>query len=282
MLQKSLRICPSLSVILPLMLCVGNVLLQEANAFPLPKNMPEGWHAKITFGAQATAGASRNDSLHGSVDASYRSARWENRLQAKLHRSNVSFSETRIDDNGDVELNDAGEPVLFIARRRSNNRRKLSVEPRFFIKERVYTFGLLDVERNIPANIYISSRQVAGLGYRWWESKANFLSMGFGVGRKQSEKIGEEQQADAIGYIGLRIVRKLTERTSVDFGIDTDFGSDNRLTEVALGFSWKVNDPISLKLGFESRMNSETNDPDSPFDESVDAEFTASIVYDVL
>lgn len=279
--QTSLNIYTSLRVFL-LLLCAGSVFLGDANAFPTPKTMPEGWDAKITFGAQATFGASRNDSLHASADASYRSARWENRFQAKLHRSNVSVSTTQIDENGDAELNDSGEPLLFVQRKRTNNRRKLSVEPRLFIKERIYAFGLLDIEENKPANILVSSRQVGGFGYRWWESKKNFLSMGVGVGHKLLEKVGEEREKDAIGYIGLRLVRKLNEQTALDFSIDTDFGSDNRMTEISLGLSWKVSDPVSLKLGVDSRMNSDNNSPDGPFDESIDAEVTVSLVYNVL
>ena len=39
--------------------------------------------------------------------------------------------------------------------------------------------------------------------------------------------------------------------------LDSDFGSENRYTELSFGLSWKLSEPIALKLGYEARMNSD-------------------------
>ena len=62
-----------------------------------------------------------------------------------------------------------------------------------------------------------------------------------------------ERETGGIGYVGLNAVRLLGERVTVEAGIDSDFGSENRYTELTLGLAWRLSEPVSLKFGYEVR-----------------------------
>ena len=257
----------------------------EASAayFKPRKALPDGWNATLELGAHATSGASRTSSVSGGADTTYRGGRWEHRIVAKALQSSSSVVVGRRDEDGEPVLDARGEPVSDIVRDRTNDRRFLGLEPRwFFRKEKNYVFAIVDIDTNEPADIERSSRQIAGVGYRLFTDKSNWFTAGIGVGRKSLARVSGDRDEGGIGYVGLAFTRLIGERAKFETALDSDFGGENRFTELTLGLSWKLGAPVSLKLGYEARMNSDIGDPRNPFDESVDARATISLAIDVL
>lgn len=255
----------------------------DAGYFTPRKTYPDGWDATLMFGAQATSGASRTSSLSGATEATYRGGRWEHQFTVKALHSSSSVAVQRRDENGEVATDPLGDPITDIVRKRTNDRRFLSFQPRWFFRERKnYLFAIADYETNEPADIDSSTRQIVGIGYRLWKDKSNYFTAGVGVGRKRLGRVSGDIDEGGIGYFGLGFVRKLGERAKFETTIDSDFGSENRYTEFGMGFTWRLGPPVSLKLGYEARMNTDIGSPENPFDESVDARATLSIEIDVL
>ena len=258
-------------------------LVADAAYFKPRKAFPDGWDAKVEFGAQSTSGASRTSSLSGGAEGTYRGGRWEHHVVARALQSASSVVVERRDENGDSVPGPDGAPISDIVRNTTNDRRFLGLQPRwFFRQERNYLFAILDLESNEPADIESSSRQIAGIGYRHVVDKSNWFTAGIGVGRKRLEQVSGEIDEGGIGYVGLAFTRLIGERAKFETALDSDFGGENRFTELTLGLSWKLGTPVSLKLGYEARMNSDISDPQNPFDESVDARASISLQIDVL
>jgi len=257
--------------------------VSSAAYFKPRKTFPDGWDAKVEFGAQATSGASRTNSLSGGLETTYRGGRWEHHVVAKALRSASSVAVERRDENGETVLDAQGEPMNDIVRNRTNDRRFIGFQPRwFFREERNYVFAIIDLESNEPADIDLSSRQIAGVGYRYVVDKSNWFTAGIGVGRKSLARVSGERDEGGIGYVGLAFTRLIGERAKFETTLDSDFGGENRFTELTLGLTWKLGAPVSMKLGYEARMNSDISDPRNPFDESVDARASLSLSIDVL
>lgn len=256
--------------------------IAPAAYFKPRKAFPDGWDAKVEFGAQTTSGASRTSSLSGGADATYRGGRWEHRVVAKALQSTSSVVVER-EANGETLRDAEGRPLTYVVRDTTNDRRFLGLEPRwFFRQERNYLFSILDIESNEPAGIERSSRQIAGVGYRLVADKSNWFTAGVGIGRKTLAQTSGERDVDGIGYVGLAFTRLIGERAKFETALDSDFGGENRFTELTIGLTWKLGAPVSLKLGYEARMNSDISDPRNPFDESVDARASISLEIDVL
>ena len=269
-----------------LLLAAASLLQPEevsAAYFKPRKALPDGWNATLELGAYATSGASRTNSFSGGADTTYRGGRWENHLVARALQSSSTVVVTRRDEAGDAVLDASGEPVSDVVRNRTNDRRFLGLEPRwFFREEKNYLFAIVDVETNEPADVDLATRQIAGIGYRLFTDKSNWFTAGVGIGRKSLSQVSGERDQGGIGYVGLAFTRLIGERAKFETTLDSDFGGENRFTELTLGLTWKLGSPVSLKLGYEARMNSDIGDPRNPFDESVDARASISLEIDVL
>ena len=252
-------------------------------AFDAPTSPPEGWDAKVQFGAEATTGASRTSSLSFESGLSWHVGRLETAARARVLRSEASVEVVR-EENGEPVLRADGEPVTDVVDDRTNDRLAFGVEPRWYLAgERRYLFGLLDYDTNPPAGVDRSTRQVAGVGYRLWNDKDNFLAAGIGVGHKRFEATDGETSDGGIGYFGVKIVLKLSEKAKLDAGLDTDFGGDSESTEFGVALGYRIADPVSLKLGYDARVRGGVADDDSSaFDESLDGRASLKLEVDLF
>ena len=251
-------------------------------SFRVPTSPPEGWDAKVQFGAEATAGASRTSSLSFESTLSWHVGRFETAARARLLRSNASVEVEREID-GEPVLGPDGEPVTEIVSDRTNERIALALQPRYYlVGERRYLFGLLDYDTNPPAGVERSTRQVLGVGYRLWNDKRNYLAAGVGVGNKSLEKTDGEGSDGGIGYFGIQLALAITERAALDAALDTDFGGDDNFTEFGIAIGYQLAEPVSIKLGYDARVNGGVDDESSAFDERLDARASLKLEVDLL
>lgn len=261
---------------------LGATVACPAIAFDAPRSPPEGWDAKVQFGAEATMGASRSSSLSLESGLSWHVGRFETAGRLRVLRSNASIEVARLED-GEPVLNADGEPVTEVISDRTNDRLAFGLEPRWYLAgERRYVFGLLDYDTNPPAGIERATRQVGGVGYRLWNDKDNYLAAGVGFGHKRTEATDGETSDGGIGYFGVKVVLKLTEKARLDAGLDTDFGGESDFTEFGIALGYKLSDPVALKFGYDARITDGVTSDAGAFDESVDARASLKLEVDLL
>ena len=248
----------------------------------IPKDLQQGWDGQVQLGAQATFGATDSSAVSVRTDFTYRGERAEHELTARLHHSANKARISRRDVEGKEILNSKGVPVTDEVKTTTNDRRFISVQPRWFISSRYYVFALADMDINEPADIELASRQVTGLGYKLWKSRSHYVSAAFGVGRKKLEQVSGEFEEGAIGYFGLRVKRQLNETVSAALSLDSDFGGENRFSEAEASLSWRVRGPVALKFKYEASDNTKIVNPWNTFDEGVESAFSVNLEVEVF
>ncbi len=248
----------------------------------VPKDLQQGWHGQVQLGAQASFGATDSSAVSVRTDFTYRGERAEHELTARLHHSASKAQVSRRDVEGKEILNSKGVPVTDEVKTTTNDRRFISVQPRWFISSRYYVFALADMDINEPADIELASRQVTGLGYKLWKSRSHYVSAAFGVGRKKLEQVSRESEEGAIGYFGLRIKRRLSEVVSAALTLDSDFGGENRFSEAEVSLSWRVRGPVALKFKYEASDNTKIVNPWNTFDEGVESAFSVNLEVEIF
>lgn len=248
----------------------------------IPKDLELGWGGEVQLGAQATFGAKDSSAVSVRTDFTYRGERAEHELTARLHHSANTARVSRRDAEGKEVLNSKGAPVTDEVKTTTNDRRFISVQPRWFLSSRYYVFALADFDVNEPANIKLASRQVSGLGYKLFKTRGHYVSAAIGVGRKKLEQVSGESEEGAIGYFGLRVKRKLTETVSAGLTLDSDFGGENRFSEAEVSVSWRVRGPVALKFKYESSDDTRIINPWNTFDEGVESAFSVNLEVEVF
>lgn len=249
----------------------------SAQSYDVPANLDLGWAGKVHLGALATFGTADTTAISARSDISYRNERWEHELTTKWYRSASQIAVARRDANGDEVTDGDGIVVKDLIRSTTNHRRFFSVQSRWFASSRYYLFVLADLELNKPADIQASSRQIGGIGYKLWKTRRDFISAALGVGRKKLEQVSGGTEEGAIGYLGLRLRRKVAEGVMVGIDLDSDFGGENRFSEAEFAIAWKLRDPVALKFKYEARFNSNIINPLNTFDEDVEAALSVNI-----
>ena len=254
----------------------------QAIAYDIPKNLQQGWDGDVQLGALATYGATDSSAMTARTTFSYRSVFWEHEVDAKYHRSATEALVLRRDSEGQV-LRDANDKeITDVVSNKTNDRRFVSAQARFFFTSKYYVFGIADLDANTPGNLKSASRQIAGVGYKLYRSKKDLISAGVGVGRKKRADVSGESEEGAIAYLGFRIRRQLSEKVSVSFDLDSDFGSENRYSEAETSLAWKLRDPVSLKLKYEARFNSTVMDPINTFDDGLEAALSVNLAFELF
>lgn len=256
--------------------------VSRAHAYDVPRNLEQGWDGNIELGALATFGATDSSAISVRTGFTYRGEHAELELNTRLYRSASESLVTRRNADGD-EVKDAdGIPVKDLVRNTTNDRRFIGIQPRWFFTRRHYLFALADFEVNEPADIELSTRQVSGVGYKLWKSRSDYASAAIGIGRKKLVQVSGASDEGAIGYVGLRFKRGLSETVSVNLELDTDFGGENRLSEAAVSLAWQLRGPVAVKFKYEARDNSNIINPLNTFDEGVEAALSVSLEVDVF
>lgn len=257
-------------------------LATEVRAYEVPKNLSMGWDGKVQFGANASFGVADSAALSARSDITYRGDHFESEFTAKFYRSGNQVRVPRLNADGEPVRTVEGAILKDRVTTITNYRRFLGVQPRWFITTRYYLFGLADIEVNEPADIRSSSRQIGGAGYKFWVSRKNYVSAALGVGRKKLRQVSGGSEVGAIGYLSVRVRRKLSKTVRLSMDMDSDFGGGNRFSEIELALSWKLRDPMSISFKYEGRFNSNIINPLATFENDSEATMSVNIVVDVF
>ncbi len=268
--------------ILGLVNAVTPTIAEAKSQYQMPRNLKSGWHGNVQLGALATFGVADTSAISARTDFTYRGKRVEHEFNAKYFRSTSDVFVSRRDEAGS-ELTDAsGVPIKDRVRTTTNNRQFFTAQPRWFFSSRYYLFALLDFEANEPADIELSTRQIGGVGYKLYKKRNDYISAAIGVGRKRLVQVSGESDEGAIGYLGVRLKRALSDNTLLAIELDSDFGGENRFSEAEVSLSWKLRDPVAVKFKYEARFNSRIINPLNTFDDGVEAALSVNLEVEVF
>jgi len=256
--------------------------IPSVQAYDMPKNLREGWDGDIQLGALATFGATDSSAITARSTFSYRSKRWEHEFDAKMYRSTSEALVARRDANGEVTRDANDKEITDLISSTTNNRRYISGQTRWFFTEKHYVFAIADIDNNVPANLDSSTRQIAGVGYKLYQGKSDLVSAGVGAGRKKRVEVSGDSEEGAIGYLGFAYKRKISEKLTLAFDMESDFGSENRYSEAETSLTFKLRDPVSMKLKYEARFNSTVMDPLNTFDDGLEAALSVNLSVEVF
>lgn len=251
-------------------------------AYEIPRNLEQGWDAQVQFGALATFGVKDTSAISARTDISYRGDHFEHELVAKLYRSSSVTHVIRLDASGKEVVDSKGIPLTERIKSTTSDRRFLSVQPRWFFSSRYYLFALADIDINEPDGVRSSTLRVGGIGYKLWKSRGHYASAAVGVGRRRFEPVTGDVEEEAVGYVGLRFKRYLSETVSLSLSLDSDFGGEESFSEAEASLSWRVRGPVAIKFKYGASVDSRVVNPWNTFDDGVEAAMSVNLEVEIF
>lgn len=252
-------------------LSFSSVSLADGHA----SSMLDGWRGTATLGANTSTGNSETSNINGSIRLGKTVNRWEHLVFGSVFKGKSAIIVTEDDANG--------QPVSRIVRGDNSNRIALGYQPKYYYNDRTYFFGILDWEQDKPANIDQGTRQIIGVGHRFFSDATGYLSAEVGIGNKNTTVVTGDDIAGGIGYLGVNYLNRFNENTTFTADLRSDFGSDNTFVEFGLGLGFRVSDNMSFKISHFSRNNSDLSSGGltNPLASSSDSVTNFALVVDI-
>lgn len=242
----------------------------------------DGWSGTASLGATSTTGNSESSNINGNIRLGKSVGKWEHLVFASIFKGTSTIVDVARDATGTPILED-GQVQRIIIKGDNSDRIALGYQPKYYYNEKTYLFGLLDWEQDKPANIDSATRQIVGVGHRFYSSASGFLSAEVGVGNKSTALVTGDDVDGGIGYLGLNFLSRVNENVTFNADMRSDFGSDNTFVEIGLGVTFKVSEKMALKIAHFSRNNSDLSSPDATnlLDSSSDSVTSLNLVIDI-
>lgn len=241
----------------------------------------QGWRGTASLGATNSTGNSESSNINGSVRLSKAVNRWEHVLFGSVFKGTSTIVIEERDEEGNVIVGDDGLPQRTIVKGDNSDRIALGYQPKFFYTPKTYFFGILDWEQDKPGNIDSATRQIVGVGHRFFSDASGFLTAEVGFGNKNTSLVLGDDVNGGVGYLGLNYLNHITEEVTFNADLRSDFGSDNTFVEIGLGIAFKVSEKLAFKIAHFSRSNSDLSSGDNPLDSSSDSVTSLNLVVDI-
>lgn len=233
----------------------------------------QGWSGTASLGATNATGNSEASNINGSIRLGKTVNRWEHLVFGSLFKGNSAIIVENEADDGTITRE--------VIKGDNSNRLALGYQPKFYYSPKTYFFGILDWEQDKPANIDSSTRQIIGVGHRFYANESGFFNAEIGIGNKNTSlEVGEDING-AIGYLGLNYLNRITDTVTFNADLRSDFGSDNTFVEIGLGMAFKVSEKLAFKIAHFSRSNSDLSSGDGPLSSDGDSVTTINLVVDI-
>ncbi len=235
----------------------------------------DGWSGTATFGATSTTGNAEASSVNGALRIGKTVGQWEHLVfGAVLFGEQTIVTET---------LDEDGQPSFEIATADNSERISLGYQPKYYWRPNTYFFGILDWEQDEPANIDTSTRQLIGVGHRFWSTEQGYFSGEAGFGNKVLEPVVGDDLSGGIAYLGLNYLNRISDNTTFNADLRADLGGDNTFVEIGLGLAFKISERLALKVSYFTRGNTDLSlDTDvNPLASDNDTVTTFNLVLDI-
>jgi putative salt-induced outer membrane protein len=241
----------------------------------------DGWSGTASLGATSSSGNSESSNINGNIRLGKTVGKWEHLVFGSIFKGTSSIVIVERDQNGDPIVGDDGRPQRTIVKGDNSDRIALGYQPKFFYNEKTYFFGILDWEQDKPGNIDTATRQIVGVGHRFYSSAAGFLTAEAGFGNKTTDLVSGDDINGGIGYLGLNFLSRVNENVTFNADMRSDFGSENTYVELGLGVAFKVSEKLAFKISHFSRSNSDLSSGDSPLSSNSDSVTSMNLVIDI-
>jgi len=243
----------------------------------------QGWSGTATLGLNNTTGNSESSNISGSIRLGRTVGRWEHLVFGSVFKGSSTIVREEINDDGTPALDPiTNQPIREIIRGDNSDRLSLGYQPRFYWRPRTYFFGILDYEQDEPAGIESSTRQVVGVGHKFYSNASGFFSGEAGFGNKVTTATdGGEDVTGAIGYLGLNNLNRINDNVTLTADLRTDLGSDNTFYEAGAGLAFKLSQRLALKIAHFVRGNTDLEDPTNPLSSASDSVTDLTLVLDI-
>lgn len=241
----------------------------------------DGWSGTASLGATSSSGNSESSNINGSIRLGKTVERWEHLVFGSIFKGSSSIVIVERDQNGDPILGDDGRPQRTIVKGDNSDRLALGYQPKFYYSPKTYFFGILDWEQDEPANIDTATRQIIGVGHRFYSTPAGFLTAEVGFGNKTTDLVLGDDINGGVGYLGLNFLSRVNENVTFNADLRSDFGSDNTFVEMGLGVAFKVSEKMAFKISHFTRSNSDLSSGDNPLSSNSDSVTSMNLVIDI-
>ncbi len=254
----------------------------QSDAVDAVAGLASGWSGSATLGATSATGNTEASSISGGIRLGKTVGKWEHLVFGSVlfGRTTTLIQDTDATGAPVVDAN-TGFAVLDSVTDNNAERIILGYQPKYYWRPRTYFFGILDFEFDEPANIDQSTRQIIGVGHKFWASDTGFFSGEAGFGNRVLEPVVGDDASGGILYFGLSYLNQLTEALTFNADFKADLGGDNTGTELNLGLAYKVSSRLALKLAYFARGNTDLENPGNPLDSSTDTVTTFNLVFDI-
>lgn len=226
----------------------------------LSSSIFDGWSGTASLGATSSTGNSEASNINGSIRLGKTVNRWEHLVYGTVFQGQSSIVIDLQDEFGDAIEDDAGQPIRRVVTGDASDRLAIGYQPKYYYTPKTYFFGLLDWEQDEPANIDDATRQIIGVGHRFYSNASGFLSGEAGFGNKTTDLVQGPSVNGGIGYLALNFLSRVNENVTFNADFRSDFGSDNTYIEVGLGVAFKISEKLAFKVSHFSRSNSDLTD----------------------
>jgi len=240
-----------------------------------------GWSGTASLGATTSTGNAETDNINGSIRLSKTAGKWEHLVFGTVFKGSSSIVVNDLDATGAPIIGDNGLPQRSIVRGDTSDRLALGYQPKFYYSAKTYFFGILDWEQDEPSNIDTATRQIIGVGHRFFSSDRAYLSGEIGFGNKNTDQVVGEDLDGGIGYLGLNYLRHINDTISFNADLRSDFGSDNTFVEIGLGLAFKVSDRFAFKIAHFTRNNTDLSSGNNPLASDSDSVTSINLVFDI-
>lgn len=222
----------------------------------------QGWSGTASLGATSISGNSESSNVSGALRLGKTVGRWEHLLFGSYFKGDsTTFVPKRNPDGSEVIDEDTGFTVLEKIEGSNSNRLALGYQPRYYWRPRTYFFGIIDYENDKPANIKLATRQVIGIGHKFYSNASGFLSVEGGFGNKTTDLYNGSDINGGIAYFGANYLNRINENLTFNADFRADMGGDNTYTEIGLGLAFKISERMAVKLSHFTRGNTDIKNP---------------------
>ena len=245
----------------------------------------QGWSGTASLGGNKITGNSEASNITAEIRLGKTVGKWEHLVFGSYFKGDSTSLVDAEDANGDpiVDIAEDGTEVTLQVPVKSGNSDRLAIgyQPRFYWRPRTYFFGIIDYEKDKPANVKLAARQIIGVGHKFFSNESGFLSVEAGFGNRSTQQVVGNDINGAVAYFGANYLNRINDNITFNADFRADVGSDNTYTQIGLGLAFKLSERMAVKLTHQTRGNTDIKNPSLQDASSSDSVTTVNLVVDI-
>ncbi len=184
-------------------------------------------------GGSFSHGNSKDRSFIGTADMRYQLKRFQHDIGFELFRS------------------ESAEVV-------TSDRTTIEYQGRISFLQQGYAFGIVELERDPPADVRQRVTGIAGLGRVLSSNRTSDWEAELGYGTKTTALFSDTStQEEPVTYLALKGMQHLTETVKLKFKLSSKVASDNVATKGQFSVQTSLGERTALSVGYKIRHNTE-------------------------